>query len=100
MGGPSVPGIGWAAGVERLSLLLAEPPQAPRPIVVVPVGEAAQPVALKVTQALRQAGLVVDLGYTGNLKKRLQRANKMNARAAVLLGDDELAADSAKIGRA
>jgi histidyl-tRNA synthetase len=97
MGGPSVPGIGWAAGVERLSLLLAEPPLAPRPIAVVPVGEAALPTALKVTQELRRAGFVVELGYSGNLKKRLQRANKLNARAALLFGDDELAAGSATL---
>jgi len=94
IGGPSVPGIGWAAGVERLALLLAEPPAAPRPIAVVPVGEAAQATALKVTQELRHAGFVVELGYSGNLKKRLQRANKMNARAALLLGEEELAAKS------
>jgi len=97
MGGPSVPGIGWAAGVERLSLLLAEPPQAPRPIAVVPVGEAAQTTALKVTQDLRHAGFVVELGYSGNLKKRLQRANRMNARAALLFGEEELAAGSATL---
>jgi histidyl-tRNA synthetase len=97
MGGPSVPGIGWAAGVERLSLLLAEPPQAPRPIVVVPVGEAAQPVAMKLAHGLRHAGFVVELGYSGNLKKRLQRANRMNARAALLLGEVELAAGSATL---
>ena len=97
MGGPSVPGIGWAAGVERLSLLLAEPPVAPRPIAVVPVGEAALPTALKVTQQLRRAGFVVELGYSGNLKKRMQRANKLNARAALLFGDDELAAGSATL---
>jgi histidyl-tRNA synthetase len=97
MGGPSVPGIGWAAGVERLSLLLAEPPLAPRPIAVVPVGEAALPTAMKVTQELRRAGFVVELGYSGNLKKRLQRANKLNARAALLFGDDELAAGSATL---
>jgi histidyl-tRNA synthetase len=97
MGGPSVPGIGWAAGVERLSLLLAEPPQAPRPIVVVPVGEAAQPVAMKLAHDLRHAGFVVELGYSGNLKKRLQRANRMNARAALLLGEEELAAGSATL---
>ena len=97
MGGPSVPGIGWAAGVERLALLLAEPPVAPRPIAVVPVGEAALPTALKVTQQLRRAGFVVELGYSGNLKKRMQRANKLNARAALLFGDDELAAGSATL---
>src|SRR3546814_10893654 len=69
----------------------------PRPIVVVPVGEAAQAAALKLTQELRRAGLVVELGYSGNLKKRLQRANKMNARAALLLGEEELAAGSATL---
>lgn len=97
MGGPPTPGVGWASGVERLAMLLERDLPAPRPIVVVPVGEAAQPTALKVTQELRHAGFVVELGYSGNLKKRLQRANKMNARAALLFGDEELAANSATL---
>jgi histidyl-tRNA synthetase len=42
MGGPATPGVGWASGVERLAMLLAEDIPAPRPIAVVPVGEAAQ----------------------------------------------------------
>jgi histidyl-tRNA synthetase len=94
MGGPQTPGVGWASGVERLAMLLEADIPAPRPIAVVPVGEAAQATALKVAQELRHAGFVVELGYSGNLKKRLQRANKMNARAALLFGDEELAADS------
>jgi len=97
MGGPPTPGVGWASGVERLAMLLDRDPPAPRPIAVVPVGAAAQPTALKVTQSLRHAGFVVELGYSGNLKKRLQRANKMNARAALLFGDEELAAGSATL---
>jgi histidyl-tRNA synthetase len=97
MGGPATPGVGWASGVERLAMLLAEAPAAPRPVVVVPVGEAAQATALKVMQDLRHAGHVVEMGYSGNLKKRLQRANKMNARAALLFGDEELAAGSATL---
>ena len=97
MGGPATPGVGWASGVERLAMLLAEDIPAPRPVVVVPVGEDAQATALKVTQELRHAGFVVELGYSGNLKKRLQRANKMNARAALLFGDEELAAKSATL---
>ena len=97
MGGPPTPGVGWASGVERLAMLLAADIPAPRPIVVVPVGEAAQATALKVTQDLRHAGFVVELGYTGNLKKRLQRANKMNARAALLFGEEELTAHSATL---
>ena len=42
MGGPETPGVGWAAGIERLALLIAEPPPPPRPIALVPLGEAAE----------------------------------------------------------
>ena len=38
MGGPAMPGVGWAAGIERLAMLIAEPPAPPRPIAVVPIG--------------------------------------------------------------
>ena len=42
-------------------------------------------------ETLRGAGLPVDLGYSGNLSRRMRRANRVNARAAVLIGDDEVA---------
>jgi histidyl-tRNA synthetase len=90
MGGPDVAGIGWAAGIERLAMLLAEPPEETRPIAVIPVGEAAELPALKLTQELRRAGFTVDLGYGGNAGKRMKRANKINARLALILGEDEL----------
>lgn len=97
MGGPDTSGVGWAAGVERLALLVEEPPPAPRPVALIPLGEKAEAVALKLAQTLRHAGFNVDLGYSGNLKKRLARANKVRARAAVILGDDELARDAAGV---
>ena len=37
-----MPGVGWAAGIERLAMLIAEPPAPPRPVAVVPIGEAAE----------------------------------------------------------
>ena len=40
---------------------------------------------------LRRAGLVVDLGFRGNLGRRMKRADRLNARAALILGEDELA---------
>src|SRR5204862_7133027 len=91
MGGPAMPGVGWAAGIERLALLLAEPPPAPRPIALVPIGEAAEALAVALAERLRDAELVVDLGYSGNLQRRMRRADRIGARAAVLLGEDELA---------
>jgi len=97
MGGPDTPGIGWAAGIERLAMLIDAPPGPPRPIAVIPIGDAAQTAALKLARELRRAGFGVDLGYSGNVGRRMRRANKVNARAAVLLGDDELARNAATV---
>ncbi|HWE75119.1 MAG TPA: histidine--tRNA ligase [Stellaceae bacterium] len=97
MGGPETPGVGWAAGIERLALLIEEPPAPPRPIALVPLGKPAEMLALRLAQSLRHAGFPIELGYSGNLKRRLQRANKINARAAVILGDDEIAKQVAAV---
>jgi histidyl-tRNA synthetase len=97
MGGPSTPGIGWAAGIERLAMMLAEVPPPPRPIALVPLGEAADRVALKLGEELRDARLTVELTYSGNLARRMRRADRIGARAAVLIGDDELAQGAATL---
>jgi histidyl-tRNA synthetase len=91
MGGPDTPGVGWAAGIERLAMLTAEPPPLPRPVVVVPVGEKGEAAAPRIARDLRRAGFHVDLGYSGNVSRRMKRANKIHARIAVLIGEDELA---------
>jgi histidyl-tRNA synthetase len=91
MGGPQTPGVGWASGVERVAMLIGETPPALRPIAVIPAGDAAKRPAASLAETLRRDGLPVELGFGGNLGKRLKRANKLNAAAALLLGDDELA---------
>ncbi|MBR0656768.1 histidine--tRNA ligase [Plastoroseomonas arctica] len=94
MGGPPTPSVGWAAGIERVAMLLEAvggAPAAPRPVAVIPVGDAAEAAALDVLQALRSAGVVAEIAYKGNLKRRMERANKISARYAVILGDAELA---------
>ncbi|TMJ78036.1 MAG: histidine--tRNA ligase [Alphaproteobacteria bacterium] len=97
MGGPAMPGVGWAAGIERLAMLIGEPPALARPIALVPLGEAAERAALKLGEALRDAGLVVELTYSGNLQRRMRRADRIGARAAVLIGDNELAQNAATL---
>lgn len=91
LGGPSTPGIGWAGGIERLAMLSAAELLAPRPLALVPMGEAAERQAITLARTLRREGLAVDLAYRGNMAKRLKRANKVQASVAVLIGDDELA---------
>jgi histidyl-tRNA synthetase len=97
MGGPAMPGVGWAAGIERLAMLIAEPAMTARPIALVPLGEAAEQLALKLAEDLRDKGLAVDLGYSGNLARRMRRADRIGARAAVLIGDNELAQGAATV---
>jgi histidyl-tRNA synthetase len=91
MGGPPTPCVGWAAGIERLAMLMAEAPAAPRPVAVIPVGEAQEAAALGLLQSLRRAGVAAEIAYKGNLKRRMERANKLSARAALILGEDEAA---------
>ena len=91
MGGPPTPGIGWAGGIERLAMLTTDYPETPPVVSLVPVGPAAEKEAPLLADALRRAGIAVDLGLSGNLKRRMQQANRTGARTAVLLGDDELA---------
>ena len=97
MGGPKTPGVGWAAGVERLAMLCGEPPSARRPVALVPLGAAAEARAIVLAEELRASGLRVDVGFSGNLGRRMKRADRMNAAAAVLIGDDELAKDVATV---
>lgn len=91
MGGGEVAGIGWAGGVERLAMLLEQDVSLPRPIAVIPVGEDTAEAALKIAHELRLAGFSVEQSYSGNMKKRMMKANKVNACKAVIIGSDELA---------
>ena len=91
MGGPSTPAVGWAAGIERLAMLLTASPKSPAPVALIPLGEAAEAAAPAILQALRGAGIRAEMAYRGNMKRRLERANKIGARAAIILGEEELA---------
>jgi len=97
LGGPAIPGVGWAAGVERLALLVEGVTAPARPIAIVPVGPAGETVALTLAHRLRRAGFTVEHGYSGNVGKRLKRAAKLGARAALILGEDELARGVAQL---
>src|SRR5262249_44324553 len=97
MGGPQTPGVGWAGGGERRAMRRQDWIPEPHPIAVIPVGDAAGTLALKLTEELRRAGFAVDLGFSGNIKKRMARADKIKAAAAVIIGDDELAKGAATL---
>ncbi|QHC36247.1 histidine--tRNA ligase [Komagataeibacter xylinus] len=97
MGGPATPAIGWAGGIERLSMLLEDVPAEPRPVAVVPMGADAQAVSLTVLQSLRAAGIRAETSYRGNMKRRMERANRMKASHVVVIGSDEIARGVAQL---
>ncbi len=85
MGGPPTPAVGWAAGVERLAMLLEGAPPKPRPVAVLPVAEAGTRDAVELLQQLRTGGVPAEMAYRGNLKRRMERANRIGARFAVFV---------------
>jgi len=91
MGGPPTPAIGFAVGLERLSMLVKNlPPEDPL-YLVIPFGDVL-PYALQVAKALRAEGKRVEVSYRrGGLKKQLELANKIRADYAVIVGEEEMA---------
>ncbi len=88
MGGPTVPGVGWAAGIERLSMLISPPPRAASPVVIIALQDEFETASLTLLKTLRDTGIPAETAYSGNAKKRLERANKSGARYAVLVGSE------------
>ena len=97
MGGPAVPGVGWAAGVERLAMLIAEPARPARPVALIALGGNAEHLCMREAEELRNAGLPVEFIYSGNLQRRLTKANRLGARVAVIIGDNEIHSDAATV---
>ena len=92
-GRPADARVGWAAGIERLAMLLDDRRRRHR---------ARSPWCRSATRPRRRrstccrrcarAGIRAEMAYRGNLRRRMERANRIGARAAVILGDDDIAA--------
>ncbi len=95
MGGAAVAGIGFAIGVDRMALALQAAGLAPTDspdAAIIAMGSAATRQAIVVARNLREANLVVELlSPERKMKTLLARASKLDARFAVIIGDDELA---------
>src|SRR3954452_8754828 len=90
LGGPHTPAVGWAAGIERLAMMIDTPQPEKPSVAVIPLGERAEAEAQRIAAGLRREGVAADLAYRGNMKKRLSRANDSGAAYALIIGDVEL----------
>jgi histidyl-tRNA synthetase len=99
LGGPDVPAIGFAAGLERL-LIASEvaPPPSAVDAFVAPLGEAAVAPALAIARDLRREGIRCEIDARGKtLKSQLRRANQLGSRMVLILGDTEIAAGTVQV---
>ena len=97
MGGPKVAAVGWAAGIERLSMLCQQGVDAPRSVFIIPhspgknrlvidpLESQFEVLALEAMQRLRHSGIRAEISYSGSSKRRMDRANKARARFAVFM---------------
>lgn len=90
IGGPFTPAVGWAAGIERLAMMIDAPAIEAPFVAVIPLGERAGAKAQRIVAGLRREGVASEMAYRGNMKKRLSRANAVGAKYALIIGDDEL----------
>ncbi|MEO0541041.1 MAG: histidine--tRNA ligase [Cyanobacteria bacterium P01_A01_bin.105] len=102
LGGPATPAIGFAIGLERLTILLqqlqATPPTPLLDFYVVSRGEKAEPVALVLAQQLRHSGCSVEIDLSGSaFGKQFKRADRSGAVACLILGDAEAEQDRVQL---
>src|SRR5437870_11082265 len=94
LGGPAIPGVGFAIGVERLALLLRAKEKSAETgpaVYIVWVGSKAREWAFPVVHRLRRKGMSVEMeGEERSLKSQMRRADKSKAALVLIIGDDEL----------
>lgn len=98
LGGPALPGIGFAIGLERLVLMKGGQRVAPTvpQLFIASMGEEAGELAFILMSKLQSAGIRAEMDYLGkSLKAQMRRSNKLNAAFTLILGEDEI-----KTGRA
>ena len=96
LGGPPVPAVGWALGLERLAIILSESapiPAAEGPVAfVVAAGDESRRAMLPLARDLRRAGIRCDLSFAeGGFGKQFKAADRRGARFALVLGENEMA---------
>ncbi len=90
LGGPDVPGVGWAAGIERLALMVQSEFVNAIDVVLVGQCESFNYLLLPIMKELIQKGIKSEIIYTGNFSKKFKRANKIKASYAIILGKEEI----------
>ncbi len=101
LGGPAIPGIGFAMGLERIALLLGSQEFTTMPdLFIATMGPGERDVAFCLMDGLLKSGVRVEMDYEGkSLKSQMRRADKLKARFSVVIGGNEVATELATFKR-
>ena len=98
LGGPNLPGIGFACGMERLALLMGQREPARKDFYIVCLDNDCLPTGFKIAGELRHAGLAGEMGYAvQGMKSSMRQAGKSGAKWTIILGSDEMARQVAAV---
>jgi histidyl-tRNA synthetase len=87
LGGPHTPAIGWAAGIERLSMLIDKPPAEAVSLAIVVESKELADLGVELAQLARGVRIACELLASGNVRKRYDKALKSGASAALIIND-------------
>ena len=90
LGGLDLPGVGWAAGIERLALMLDNKYNNYPDVVLMGLSDNFNMFLLPIIQQLIRSGIKTETLYTGSVSKKFKRANKLNASFVIIIGEDEV----------
>lgn len=97
MGGPSIPAVGWALGIDRIALLLENRDfKKPSPIAIIVIGDFWAN-AILIANNLRNHGIICEIIYKNNPGKAFKEADRINAKFVLIIGEDEVKTNTVKL---
>ena len=90
LGGPDIPGVGWAGGVERIIMLMKDINKSEKKVHLIILHPNFRSYGMQLLRQLRKNNIPVHFDYKYDLKKSLSKANKLNSEFAVIIGEEEV----------
>jgi histidyl-tRNA synthetase len=92
LGGPHTPAVGWAAGIERLAMLIEAPEEEQVEVDVVPDKPELEKISQYIVAKLRHAGIAAEMSFRGNSKRRVEMAKKRRAKTILFVRSETIEA--------
>lgn len=97
MGESEIPAIGFAAGIERITMMRDFKIEPNRPTIIIPIGDDCTDYAIQTANMLRKSNIKTIIEFSGKIGKRMQTASSLNAQFVIFIGPEEMANNKYKL---